>query len=296
MPLDAEHAREPGEHRVARRIGGREGEPDDAFGDRRLQLGRRPVADDPSVVQDHDPVGDVVGLVEVVGREQHRPALGGEPAHVLPERAPRLDVHRDGRLVEEHEVGVAGDREREPDPLRLAARQGLRAAVDERGEAGPLEDGVAGRGRRVQRAGEVHELADPRAGRQPRGLEHRPDAARPDRVVRGHAQRGGPSARRLEQPEHDADRGGLAGAVGPEQGDGLAGLDGDADVVEGAGVAEAPADAVEVDRGRAGLEGDGRGRRGRHGPSIERPRRRAKSRSSRSHRDSRHPGAGMDRA
>ena len=29
-------------------------------------------------------------------------------------------------------------------------------------------------------------------GGEPRGLEHRPDAARPDGVVRGHAQRGGP--------------------------------------------------------------------------------------------------------
>ena len=49
-----------------------------AGGSSGLELGEGAVGDDPALVQDRDPVGEVLGLVEVLRREQHRGALAGE--------------------------------------------------------------------------------------------------------------------------------------------------------------------------------------------------------------------------
>jgi hypothetical protein len=40
-----------------------------------------------------------------------------------PEVPPRLHVHRRGRLIQDQQQRVTRDRDREPDPLRLPARQ-----------------------------------------------------------------------------------------------------------------------------------------------------------------------------
>ena len=39
-----------------------------------LEFGERAVHDDPALVKDRDPVGELFGLVEMLGREQHRRA------------------------------------------------------------------------------------------------------------------------------------------------------------------------------------------------------------------------------
>jgi len=52
-------------------------ERDRVGGDRRLELARGTDRGDPPVVDDRDPVGDL-GLVHVMGREQHR-QVGGRP-------------------------------------------------------------------------------------------------------------------------------------------------------------------------------------------------------------------------
>ena len=45
-----------------------------------LELGQGAVDDDPALVQDRDPVGQLLGLVQVLGREQHgRAALRRAP-------------------------------------------------------------------------------------------------------------------------------------------------------------------------------------------------------------------------
>ena len=97
-----------------------------------------------------DPVGVVVGLLEVVRREQHRLAAGGEVPHGRPEVTARFDVHRDGRLVQHEQVGVADDAEREAQPLGLAARQLVRAPVGQIGDPGELDDLVDRHRVRVQ--------------------------------------------------------------------------------------------------------------------------------------------------
>ena len=69
----------------------------------------------------HGAVGICVGLVEVVRGEQDRLAARRELAHHAPEGAAALDVHRDGRLVEDQELGIADQRDGETRPLDLAA-------------------------------------------------------------------------------------------------------------------------------------------------------------------------------
>ncbi len=55
-----------------------------------LELGEGAVGDDPALVQDRDPVGEVLGLVEVLGGEQHRRAAvrRGPSRHATPRAAP----------------------------------------------------------------------------------------------------------------------------------------------------------------------------------------------------------------
>ncbi|MNT73774.1 hypothetical protein D3C72_2125200 [compost metagenome] len=53
---------------------------------------------------------------------------------------------------------------------------------------------------------------------------------------------------RLEQAEHHAHQGGLAGAVGADQGDDLAGLEGELHVLQHRIAGEADANAVEADQ------------------------------------------------
>ena len=54
--------------------------------DRRLELARRPLGDHLSVVDHGDPLGELVGLVEVLGAEQHRRPLGGQRADDVPDQ------------------------------------------------------------------------------------------------------------------------------------------------------------------------------------------------------------------
>ena len=66
-----------------------------------LQLGRGAAGDHAAVVDDDDPVGELVGLVEVLRRQQQRDAVGDEPSDHLPHAhsAGRIEAGR--RLVEE---------------------------------------------------------------------------------------------------------------------------------------------------------------------------------------------------
>src|SRR4030095_16418565 len=57
-----------------------------------LELGQGAVGDDPALVQDRDPVGELFGLVQVLGGQQHRRALPGELLDRLPHLEARLGV------------------------------------------------------------------------------------------------------------------------------------------------------------------------------------------------------------
>ena len=53
-----------------------------------LQRGGRARGDDPPGGDDPDPVGELVGLLEVLRREEDRRALVAQAAHLVPQRQP----------------------------------------------------------------------------------------------------------------------------------------------------------------------------------------------------------------
>ena len=81
------------------------------------------------VAHHRDAVGELLRLVEVVRRQQHRLAERAQRADHLPRRAPRGRVEARRRLVEEDEIGVADERDAEVEPALLAAGERLHARV-----------------------------------------------------------------------------------------------------------------------------------------------------------------------
>ena len=83
-----------------------------------------------SALADHgDAVGELLRLVEVVGREEDRLAERAQRADEIPRSAARGRVEPGRRLVEEHELGVADQRDAEVETPLLAARERLHARV-----------------------------------------------------------------------------------------------------------------------------------------------------------------------
>ena len=97
-----------------------------------------PVADDARARprrHDHHAVGQRDRLLEIVGDEQHRLAVGvpqfqQQIAHDLP----GLGVERPERLVHQQDLRIADQHLGEADALALAARQHVRIAVGESAE------------------------------------------------------------------------------------------------------------------------------------------------------------------
>ena len=94
-------------------------------------LGRQPLLDDPALVDEQQPVADITGEVHLVGDDHHRHALLGELTHHLQHLADQLRVERRRDLVEQHHLGLHGERAGDGDPLLLAAGEpstGIRAS------------------------------------------------------------------------------------------------------------------------------------------------------------------------
>ena len=87
------------------------------------ELLRLALDDDPPVLDDRHPVGQRLRLVEVVRREQDRLAERLERADRVPGVAARGRVEARGRLVEEDQLRVADQRQRQIQPPQLPARQ-----------------------------------------------------------------------------------------------------------------------------------------------------------------------------
>ena len=98
------------------------------------------------VVDDPDPVGEHVGLLEVLRREEDGDTLvAREPRHLLPERRAALDVEAGRRLVEEHDARSVHEREREVEPALHAAGVAANLAIGGVGETDAVEQLVAAR-------------------------------------------------------------------------------------------------------------------------------------------------------
>ena len=90
---------------------------------------------DHAMVHEHDAVGDLAGEVHLVGDDEHGHAARGEVAHDGQHLADQLGVERAGDLVEQHRLGLHGERPGDGDPLLLPARQLLGIVVGAVGEA-----------------------------------------------------------------------------------------------------------------------------------------------------------------
>ena len=148
------------------------------------QLGGRALGHDRALVDDHEPIAELLGLVHVVGGEEQRGALLLEAEQPVPEDVAGLRVEAGGRLVEEQDARIVdqrpGDREAalhaagERVDLRLALLLELR----EREElVGALRDDPAGQAEVAAVDEEV--LAHAQLGVEVVGLRHdaelRPD-------------------------------------------------------------------------------------------------------------------------
>ena len=111
-----------------------------------LQRGRGALGDDVAVVDDPDAVGEHVGLLEVLGRQEDGDAVLAAPAaDLLPERGAALDVEAGGRLVEEEDARAVDERERQVEPALHPARVAAHLAVGGFGQADALEQLVGAR-------------------------------------------------------------------------------------------------------------------------------------------------------
>jgi hypothetical protein len=218
-------------HRLPEHAGGRlqpvrvgEPEADVAAGDAALELVRGALGDQPAVVEQRDPVGELVGLLEVLRGEEDGGPAGHQLADELPHGAAAARVQAGGGLVQEDDPRVAdqGHRQVEP-PLhpagvgagRLPAGVGQVELVEQLGRAppapAPAQVAQVGHQGQVLGAGEQLVHRGELAGDPDRGT-HRVRV--PGHVMAADAHLAAVGA---DQGRQDVHRGGLAGAVGAEQ-------------------------------------------------------------------------------
>src|SRR4051795_591875 len=232
-------------HAVARRAG--------------AERRRRSLGDEPPLLDDRDAVAERLRLVEVVRRQEHRLSEVLQRAHDVPRRAPRRRVEARRRLVEEDQLGVADEREREVEAAQLAAAQRARVRVGLVPQPREVEDLV-----NVARGGvEACPMGDRLAHRDvpvhARALEHDAHALAQlvGPLLRVVAEHGHDPARARAVALEDLHRGRLARPVRAEQPEDLARRDLEVDTAHGVMVAVALVQVADED-GRCGGAHHGR--------------------------------------
>ncbi len=116
-----------------------------------LELVRRAGGDHPAVIDDRDRVGQAIGLVQVLGRQQHGGPLCHQSLDRLPQRDPAARVKAGGGLVEKDDGRLGHERPGQVQPAAHAARVGAGHAVSGVGEVKALEQlGAAALGGRAR--------------------------------------------------------------------------------------------------------------------------------------------------
>src|SRR5437899_12382944 len=87
------------------------------------QLPRRAERDHGAVIHDRHAVAQTLGFFHVMRRQQHRPAGRTEAPDDLPQLAPRLRIEPRRRLVQKQQLGLADEGAGDGEPLLLPARQ-----------------------------------------------------------------------------------------------------------------------------------------------------------------------------
>ncbi|HEV7760917.1 MAG TPA: hypothetical protein VGO78_18055 [Acidimicrobiales bacterium] len=250
------------------RVGAGQRDLDGAAAHHGLDLGGGPVGHHPALGHQHDAVGVEIGLLQVVGGEDHGLGPLADGPHRPPEGLAGLDVHGHGGLVQHQQVGVRHQGHGEAGPLGLAAGQLVGALVGEGIDAGQGQHLVERQRPGVERAHHREQLADAQVADQAPGLEHGADRAGGDGLGRGTSleQHLAPVGR--GQAEQHVEGGGLAGAVGSEQGHDLAVADGQVEVAHGPDRPERLGHARQLDHRPGRAPGRCQGRKGGHGLSV----------------------------
>ena len=181
--------------------------------------------------------------------------LGGQRADEVDDVADGRGVEAGGGLVEEEHLGLVQQRPRQGDALALSGRRPPHRLVGAVAHAEPLEHlADAASGQLVVEAPDAcggQQVLDRREALvEPRVLgEHARVAPHLVGVDLGvDAEHLGPATVGAQHAVEQADRGGLAGAVGAQQGQHLAGLDAQREVVERDTTREAAGQLVGLDR------------------------------------------------
>ena len=114
-----------------------------AAGDASFQLVRRTFGDDPTVVENGDPIGELVGLIEVLGGEQDRDPVRDQHTDAFPHRAAAARVEPRGGLVEEDHPRGADKCHGQVKPAVHSPRVGRHRLVRSVGHAELVENLVA---------------------------------------------------------------------------------------------------------------------------------------------------------
>ena len=123
-----------------------------------LELGGRPLGDDPTMVDHHDVAGQAVSLFEVLRRQQHRRALAHQLFDGGPEALAALGVQGGGRFVEEEDWWVGHDRGGQVEPTAHAARIGLEPRSPALGEPNASSSSLARRAASAQVGEPAHHV------------------------------------------------------------------------------------------------------------------------------------------
>ena len=114
---------------------------DEVLADGALQLFGRALRHQAAVVDDPDPVGERIGLVEVLRREEDGHAqLGVQTPDLRPHAGPAERVQPGGRLVEEEDLGPMDEGGGEIEPALHPARVGADPTVDGVADVDEVED------------------------------------------------------------------------------------------------------------------------------------------------------------
>ena len=226
-----------------------------AGADRRLEVAARALGDDAAVVDDGEALGELVGLVEVLRRQQHGGALADEHAHDVPDLVAAAWVESGRRLVEEQQVGGHDDAGRDVEAPAHAAGVVAHELVGGVGEAERGEQLVGARRRATRAEAEqapeqlqVLAAVELLVDRGELAGEAHPPAHRGGFAHDVVAEHPGGSAVGVQQRGEHADRRRLAGAVRAEHAVDGAPPDGEVDAVDGAQLAEHLDEALGLDR------------------------------------------------
>src|SRR5262249_20819745 len=223
----------------------------------------RALADEGAMVQHEDAVGEGEHHLHQMLDDQDGHALRGDAADQVERRVDFAGIEPGIHLVEQQDARIHRDALGKLEALAIRQGQGARPLVGERAEADKVDvparlrfrrrDGR--RLRRKQRAGrDVFEHRH--LGKGLHDLERARDAAlgRLVRLLAGHvaAAKAHPAGAWAQHAGHEIDERRLAGAVGADQADDLAGRELQRHVVDGADAAEGPRNPFHFEDRRHG--------------------------------------------